>query len=321
MQKTVLITGITGQDGSYLAELMLKRGCRVYGMIRRSSTPNTPRIDHIYDNPNLTLIYGDLTDASSVFDIVDSTLPDEIYNLGGQSHVKASFDIPQYTLNAGVMGTLHLLEAVKLVGSADRTRIYQASSSEMYGNQEGMHNENTRFKPCSPYGVAKLAAHTLAKTYREAYGMHISCGIMFNHESPRRGVTFVTRKITKAVAAIVAGKQEKVELGNLDTWRDWGWAPEYVEAMPRMLEQTTPGDYVIATGHSYRVKDFAQLAFSTVGLNWQDHVVVVDKYMRPTDIDVLTGDPMKARAELGWSAHVGFAEIVQRMVEADMEAK
>ncbi len=323
MGKIALISGITGQDGSYLAEFLLKKGYTVYGMIRRSSSFNTGRIDHIFQdphekNPQLKLIYGDLTDASSIARIIRTIKPDEIYNLGAQSHVKVSFEIPEFTVNVDALGTLRFLEAIRESGL--KTKFYQASSSEMFGNiKEYPQKETTPFYPRSPYAVAKVAAHYLTINYREAYNIFACSGILFNHESPRRGETFVTKKITKAVARIKLGLQKKLYLGNLDSKRDWGYAPDYVEAMWLMLQQEKPDDYVIATGESHTVKEFLEEAFSSVGLNWREHVEIDQKYFRPTEVDYLIGDAAKARKALQWKPKVTFKELVKIMVDADLE--
>lgn len=320
--KRALITGITGQDGSYLAELLLTKGYEVYGIIRRSSSFNTGRIEHLYqdphDNPRLKLIYGDLTDASVVSKILREVKPDEIYNLGAQSHVRVSFDIPEYTAETVALGTLRLLEAIRHENI--KTKFYQASSSEMYGKVlQTPQNEKTPFNPRSPYACAKVFAHEITKTYREAYKLFACCGILFNHESPRRGETFVTRKITKAVARIKLGKQKYLYLGNLEAKRDWGYAPEYVEAMWKMMQQNEPDDYVIATGETHTVKEFVEEAFNLVGLNWKDHVKIDPKYYRPAEVDLLLGDCTKAKEKLGWEPKVKFKQLVKIMVEADLE--
>ncbi len=320
--KRALITGITGQDGSYLAELLLAKGYEVYGIIRRSSSFNTGRIEHLYqdphDNPRLKLIYGDLTDASVVSKILREVKPDEIYNLGAQSHVRVSFDIPEYTAETVALGTLRLLEAIRHENI--KTKFYQASSSEMFGRVlQTPQNENTPFNPRSPYACAKVFAHEITKTYREAYKLFACCGILFNHESPRRGETFVTRKITKAVARIKLGKQKYLYLGNLEAKRDWGYAPEYVEAMWKMMQQNEPDDYVIATGETHTVKEFVEEAFNLVGLNWKDHVKIDPKYYRPAEVDLLLGDCTKAKEKLGWEPKVKFKQLVKIMVEADLE--
>jgi len=337
--KKALITGITGQDGSYLAELLLEKGYEVHGIIRRASTFNTERIDHIYQDPHvadrvLFLHYGDLVDGSNIARLIETIAPDEIYNLAAQSHVAVSFEQPVYTADADALGTLRLLEAVRDVRA--NTRIYQASSSEMFGKvQEIPQSERTPFYPRSPYGVAKVFAHWITVNYREAYGLHACSGIMFNHESPRRGKRFVTHKITRAVARIAAGRQEKVYLGNLNAKRDWGYAPEYVAAMWMMLNHDEPGDYVIATGQTHTVREFAELAFAVGGftLRWEGEgenergidaatgkaLVEVDpRYFRPAEVDLLVGDASKAKKVLGWQPKTTFEELVQIMVEADV---
>src|SRR5215813_2391710 len=324
MSKKALITGITGQDGSYLTELLLGKGYEVYGVIRRASTFNTERIDHIYQDPHesgrrLRLLYGDLNDASSLNKILRDVQPDEIYNLGAQSHVRVSFDIPEYTSEVSGLGTLRLLEAIRETGLS-KTRFYQASSSELFGKvQEVPQRETTPFYPRSPYGVAKLYAYWITVNYRESYGLYACNGILFNHESPRRGETFVTRKITRAVARIKAGQQEKLYLGNLDAKRDWGYAKEYVEAMWLMLQQSEPDDYVIATGETHTVHEFLGEAFSYVGLDWHELVEIDPKYYRPAEVDSLIGDASKAKKQLGWEAKTRFKELVRLMVDADME--
>lgn len=318
--KRALITGITGQDGSYLAELLLGKGYEVYGVVRRSSSFNTDRLDNVYQDPHaqnykLRLVYGDLADASSLNRILESTKPDEIYNLGAQSHVRVSFDVPEYTCNTVAMGTLRLLEAMRDV--VPKARFYQASSSEMFGAAKPPQSEKTPFQPQSPYACAKVFAHQLCQNYRDAYGLFISCGILFNHESPRRGVPFVTRKITRAAARIKHGLDRKLFLGNLEAKRDWGFAGDYVEAMWLMLQQEKPDDFVIATGEAFSVRECLQEAFSTVGLDWQSYVEIDPRYFRPTEVDHLLGDPTKAREKLGWSPKVKFRELIQMMVKAD----
>jgi GDPmannose 4,6-dehydratase len=320
-KKIALITGITGQDGSYLAEFLLNKGYEVHGLIRRSSTFNTSRIDHIYQDPhskgsNLFLHYGDLIDGVSLNNLIRDIKPDEVYNLGAQSNVQLSFTMPQYTGQVDAIGTINLLEAIKSTNLD--IRLYQASTSEMFGSTQPPQNEISTFQPQSPYAAAKLMAYWCTVNYRDGYGMHASNGILFNHESPRRGETFVTRKITRAVAAIKSGKQEKVFLGNLDSIRDWGYAKEYVESMWLMLQQDKPSDYVIATGVGATVKDFAQAAFSYAGLNWEDHVEIDNKYIRPTEVDALIGDPSKAESLLGWKAKTHWKELAELMVDADM---
>ncbi len=322
-RKKALITGITGQDGSYLAEFLLSKDYEVYGIIRRSSSFNTERIDHIYQDPHesarrLNLIYGDLNDASSLNKILRDVQPDEIYNLGAQSHVRVSFDIPEYTAEVGGLGTLRLLEAIKDTGI--KTKFYQASSSELYGKvQEVPQKETTPFYPRSPYAVAKLYAYWITVNYRESYGLFACNGILFNHESPRRGETFVTRKVTKAAAAIKMGLQDKLFLGNLDAKRDWGFAGDFVEAMWLMLQHDKPDDYVVATGETYSVRDLLQESFGHLGLDWEKYVEIDPRYYRPAEVDLLIGDPTKARTVLGWEPKVKFKELVRMMVDADLE--
>lgn len=309
-----LITGITGQDGSYLAELLLRKGYEVHGIIRRHSTPSTERIDHIFND--LHLHYGDLTDTSSLCDVVGSVSPDEVYNLGAQSHVRTSFDVPVYTGETTGIGTLKLLEVLKGTGA----KFYQASSSEMFGKvQEAPQSETTSFYPRSPYGIAKQFAYWTTVNYRESYGMHASNGILFNHESSRRGETFVTKKIVKAAVRILQGKQKNLILGNLDAKRDWGYAPDYVEAMWLMLQQSKPDDYVIATGETHTVREFLELAFEYLGLDWENYVVVDSRYFRPTEVDLLLGDASKAKRVLGWTPKVKFKELVKIMVETELQ--
>jgi GDPmannose 4,6-dehydratase len=321
--KKALVTGITGQDGSYLAELLLAKGYEVHGLIRRASTFNTKRIDHLYEDPHaqdkrLFLHYGDLTDGSRLVTLLASIQPAEVYHLAAQSHVRVSFDEPEYTGDTTGMGTTRLLEAIRMIGLD--CRFYQASSSEMFGATPPPQNEDTPFYPRSPYGAAKLYGYWMTRNYREAYDMFAVNGILFNHESPRRGETFVTRKITRAVAAIKTGRQDRLYLGNLDASRDWGYAPEYVEGMWRMLQHDTPADYVIATGTSYSVKDFVSRAFDHVGLDWEEYVDYDARYVRPTEVDSLIGDASKAMTELGWKAQVHVPELVQIMVDADLAA-
>ncbi|MDI5964412.1 GDP-mannose 4,6-dehydratase [Streptomyces sp. SL13] len=323
MRKTALITGVTGQDGSYLAELLLAKGYQVHGLIRRSSSFNTERIDHIYQDPqtperDLVLHHADLSDGVALTSLLHRIAPDEVYNLGAQSHVRVSFDAPLYTGDVTGMGALRLLEAVRASGI--ETRIYQASSSEMFGATPPPQNERTPFHPRSPYGCAKVFAYWTTVNYREAYGMHATNGILFNHESPRRGETFVTRKITRAVARIQAGLQQHLYLGNLDAVRDWGYAPEYVEAMWRMLQQDEPDDYVVATGQAHSVREFCQEAFAAVGMDWTDHVRYDPKYDRPSEVDALIGDASKAERKLGWKPAVTFRELTAIMVRADVGA-
>jgi len=317
MAKKALITGITGQDGSYLAELLLEKGYEVHGLVRRSSSFNTWRIDHVRDQ--LVLHYGDLVDSNSLARALEALQPDEVYNLAAQSHVKVSFEMPEYTTDVTALGVLRLLDAVRNLGS--KARVYQAGSSEMFGLvQENPQTEKTPFHPRSPYGVSKVYGHWLAVNYRESYGMHISNGILFNHESPRRGENFVTRKITMGVAAIKQGREKELKLGNLDAKRDWGYAKDYVDAMWRILQQEKPGDYVIATGETHSVREFCQEAFGAAGLDWKDFVKVDPKYFRPAEVDLLLGDASKARRELGWSPKVTFKELAKLMVEADLES-
>jgi len=321
--KKALVTGITGQDGSYLTELLLSKGYEVHGVIRRSSSFNTKRIDHVYQdpheaNPKLFLHYGDLTDSSVCHRLIEKIEPDEIYNLGAQSHVKVSFEIPEYTGDVVGLGTLRILEALREI--RPKTKFYQAGSSEMYGwVREVPQKETTPFYPRSPYAAAKVYAHWVTVNYREAYNLFACNGILFNHESPRRGETFVTRKITRAVAAIKLGIQNKLYLGNLEAKRDWGYAKDYVEAMWLMLQQDQPSDYVIATGETHTVREFAEVAFSHVGLDYQQYVEVDPKYFRPAEVDLLIGDPSKAKKVLNWEPKVRFKELAQMMVDADME--
>jgi GDPmannose 4,6-dehydratase len=320
--KKALITGITGQDGSYLAELLLQKGYVVHGLIRRASTFNTGRIDHLYQDPHqanarLFLHYGDLSDSSQLTNLIYSVRPDEIYHLGAQSHVMVSFEIPEYTGDITGLGTIRLLEAIRKSGI--QARFYQASSSEMYGDAPFPQNEQTPFRPRSPYAAAKVYSYWLANNYREGYGLFACNGILFNHESPRRGETFVSRKITRAVARIKLGLQEKVYLGNLDAKRDWGYAPEYVEAMWRMLQQDRADDFVIATGEAHSVREFLEEAFGVVALNWKEHVEIDRRYFRPTEVDCLIGDATKARERLGWEPRVRFKDLIKIMVQADLE--
>ena len=340
--KTALITGVTGQDGSYLARLLLDKGYRVFGIKRRSSSLNTQRVDDIYEDIHVsharfTLVYGDMTDATNLIRIVQDTQPDEIYNLAAQSHVQVSFEAPEYTANADALGTLRLLEAIRILKLEKKTRFYQASTSELYGKvQETPQRETTPFYPRSPYAAAKLYAYWIVVNYREAYGLHASNGILFNHESPVRGETFVTRKITRAVASIHHGLQDKVWLGNLDAKRDWGHARDYVEGMWRMLQQDEPDDYVLATGQTNAVREFVEMAFREVNvtIRWEGEgvqerglcaktgkvLVEVDpRYFRPTEVDLLLGDPSKARAKLGWSATTSLEDMVCEMVRSDVD--
>jgi GDPmannose 4,6-dehydratase len=322
--KRALITGITGQDGSYLAELLLEKGYEVHGIIRRSSSFNTDRIDHIYSDPHfpsnqLFLHYGDLSDGSALARLIGKIVPDEVYNLGAQSHVRVSFDAPEYTADIDATGTLRLLESIREVGI--KPRFYQASSSEMFGLvQEVPQKETTPFYPRSPYGCAKVFSYWITVNYRESYGMHASNGILFNHESPRRGETFVTRKITRAVARIKAGLQQKLFLGNLDAKRDWGYAKEYVEAMWLMLQQPEGDDYVVATGETHSVREFLEVAFAHVDLNWQDYVEIDPRYFRPAEVELLIGDASKAREKLKWEPKTTFVELTKLMVDADVLA-
>jgi GDPmannose 4,6-dehydratase len=341
-KKTALITGITGQDGAYLAELLLSKGYEVHGVKRRSSLFNTDRIDHVYQDQHeegvkMTLHYGDLTDSTNMIRLVQETMPDEIYNLAAQSHVHVSFETPEYTANADAIGTLRLLEAIRILGLEKKTKFYQASTSELYGKvQEVPQSETTPFYPRSPYAVAKLYAFWIAKNYREAYGMFTCNGILFNHESPLRGETFVTRKITRGAAKISLGMQEKIYLGNLDAQRDWGHAKDYVEGMWLMMQQETPDDYVLATGETHSVKKFCELAFGEVGIEieWQGAaenekginkktgkvIIEVDpKYFRPTEVELLIGDPSKAQRELGWKHKYSLNQLVSEMMKADVE--
>jgi GDPmannose 4,6-dehydratase len=322
--KKALITGITGQDGSYLAELLLSKGYEVHGIIRRSSSFNTARIDHLYMDPQLKqrfhLHYGDLMDSVALLKLIHELQPDEVYNLGAQSHVRVSFDVPESTGDIVGLGTLRILEAIREAGMIKKVRFYQASSSEMFGKvQEVPQKEDTPFWPRSPYACAKVYGHWLTVNYRESYGLHASSGILFNHESPRRGETFVTRKITRAACRIKMGLQEKLLLGNLDARRDWGYAGEYVEMMWLMLQQDKPGDYVVATGETHSVREFCQEAFRLLDMDWQEHVSYDVRYERPAEVDLLIGNPEKARRELGWEPKVKFKELVAMMIKADLE--
>jgi GDPmannose 4,6-dehydratase len=319
-----LVTGITGQDGSYLAELLLEKGYEVHGLIRRSSSINTSRIDHLYEDPHvpdrhLILHYGDMSDSARLARLIDEVRPREVYNLAAQSHVKVSFEAPEYTSDVDALGTLRLLEAMYHCDPS--IRLYQASTSELFGSAPPPQNERTPFHPRSPYGVSKTFAYWIVVNYREAYGMFASNGILFNHESPRRGETFVTRKVTRAVARIAAGRQEAVYLGNLDAKRDWGYAPDYVLAMWMMLQQPGPMDLVFSTGEQHSVREFAALAFRLVGLDWEKYVRIDRAYLRPAEVDTLLGDSAKAREVLGWEPGVSFAELVRLMVEADLRAE
>jgi GDPmannose 4,6-dehydratase len=320
--QVALITGVTGQDGSYLAEFLLGKGYEVHGVIRRSSSFNTGRIDHIYQgphdkNPKLILHYGDMSDGVGLTNLVREIKPDEVYNLAAQSHVQVSFTMPQYTGQIDGVGPVVLLEAIRAAGN--ETRFYQASTSELYGSTPPPQNEESMFRPRSPYAAAKLMAYWTTVNYREAYGIHATNGILFNHESPRRGETFVTRKITRAVADIAHGKSKKLYLGNVDSVRDWGYAKEFVESMWMMLQQDKPSDYVVATGVGATVQQFVEVAFSHAGLNWQDHLEIDKKYIRPTEVDGLIGDPSKAQRELGWSAKTHWQDLAKLMVDADLE--
>ncbi len=324
MRKKALITGITGQDGSYLAEFLLSKGYEVHGIIRRSSTFNTGRIDHLYQDPHINgvrlfLHHGDLADSSNLAQLLNQIEPDEIYHLGAQSHVRVSFDIPEYTGDVTGLGAIRILEAIKKAGV--RIRFYQASSSEMFGNaHETPQTENTPFHPRSPYACAKVYAYSVTVNYRESYNLFACNGILFNHESPRRGETFVTRKITRAVAHIKEGLQKKLYLGNLDARRDWGFAPEYVEAMWLMLQKDVPDDFVIATGETHSVREFLEEAFSYVGLEWQEFTEIDPRYSRPAEVDELVGDPSKARKILGWEPQTRFRDLVRLMVDADLDS-
>ena len=320
--QVALITGVTGQDGSYLAEFLLGKGYEVHGIIRRSSSFNTGRLDHIYQdphdpNPKLILHYGDMSDGVGLTNLVREIKPVEVYNLAAQSHVQVSFSMPQYTGQIDGVGPVVLLEAIRAAGS--ETRFYQASTSELYGSTPPPQNEESMFRPRSPYAAAKLMAYWTTVNYREAYGIHATNGILFNHESPRRGETFVTRKITRAVADIAHGKSKKLYLGNVDTVRDWGYAKEFVESMWMMLQQDKPSDYVVATGVGATVQQFLEVAFAHAGLNWQDHLEIDKKYIRPTEVDALIGDPSKATRELGWSAKTHWEDLAKLMVDADLK--
>lgn len=323
MTKKALITGITGQDGSYLAEFLLAKGYEVHGIIRRTSTFNTRRLDHLYRDPHnreavrLYLHYGDIGSSGNLSDIIGEVQPNEIYHLAAQSHVRVSFDLPDYTGDVTGLSTVRILEAMRRTGS--KARFYQASSSEMFGETPPPQNEKTLFQPRSPYAAAKLYAYWVTRNYREGYGLYACNGILFNHESPRRGETFVTRKITRAVAAIVANRQQHLYLGNLDARRDWGYAPDYVEAMWLMLQQEQPRDFVIGTGEAHTVRDFLDEAFGYVGLDWQGYVRIDPRYFRPTEVDYLLADASQAQASLGWQPRVRFAELVRIMMDADLE--
>jgi GDPmannose 4,6-dehydratase len=322
MTKKALITGITGQDGSYLTALLLGKGYEVHGLIRRASTFNTDRIDRYYQDPHdpnrsLMLHHGDLSDGTGLVNLLAEIQPDEVYHLGAQSHVKVSFEMPEYTGDTTGLGTIRLLEAIR--AAHVHARFYQASSSELYGSTPPPQNEQTPFHPRSPYAVAKLYGYWATVNYREAYGIHASNGILFNHESPRRGETFLTRKVTRAVARIKAGLQQTLYLGNLEATRDWGFAPEYVEGMWRMVQAEEPGDYVLATGHAMTVREFCEAAFSRAGLDWEQHVAHDVRYERPSEVDALIGDPSKALRELGWKATTFGEDLVNVMVDADIQ--
>jgi GDPmannose 4,6-dehydratase len=321
--KRALITGITGQDGSYLAELLLSKGYEVHGIIRRASTFNTSRIDHIYEDPNypgtrLFLHHGDLASTEWILSLIYSLAPDELYHLAAQSHVKVSFDIPEYTGDITGLGTMRLLEAIRRSGA--KTRFYQASSSEMFGSAPPPQSETTAFQPRSPYAAAKVYAHWMTRIYREGYRLYAANGILFNHESPRRGETFVTRKITRSVAAILSGQEDSLYLGNLEARRDWGYAPEYAEAIWKILQQDAPDDYVIGTGETHSVQEFVEEAFAYAGLDWKKHVKRSERYLRPLEVDVLIADSRKARTMLGWESRISFRDLVAIMVDADVEA-
>ena len=316
MKRKAFITGITGQDGSYLAEILLEKGYEVYGMIRRSSSFNTARIDHIFGD--VELVFGDLSDGSVLNQLMRTIRPDEVYNLGAQSHVRVSFDVPEYTADTDAMGTLRLLDAIREEGV--QARFYQASSSEMFGKaREVPQTEETPFHPRSPYGVSKVFSYWITRNYREAYGMYAVNGILFNHESPRRGPTFVTRKITRAVGAILRGEQEDLKLGNLDAKRDWGYAKDYMDGAWRMLQLDEPDDFVLATGETHSVEEFLDAAFGHAGLDWKQYVKIDERYFRPAEVDQLIGDYSKAKAAFGWEPTVRFHELVQMMVDADRE--
>jgi GDPmannose 4,6-dehydratase len=315
-RRKAFITGITGQDGSYLAEILLEKDYEVYGMIRRSSSFNTARIDHIFGD--VELVFGDLSDASSLNQLMRTIRPDEVYNLGAQSHVRVSFDVPEYTADTDAMGTLRLLDAIREEGV--RCRFYQASSSEMFGKaREVPQTEETPFHPRSPYGVSKVFSYWITRNYREAYGMYAVNGILFNHESPRRGPTFVTRKITRAVGAILRGEQDELRLGNLEAKRDWGYAKDYMDGAWRMLQADEPDDFVLATGETHSVQEFLDEAFTYADLDWREYVSIDERYFRPAEVDLLIGDYSKAKAKLGWEPQVRFEELVRMMVDADRE--
>lgn len=323
--RTALITGITGQDGSYLAELLLSKGYAVQGIIRRASTFNTDRIDHIFvdqhdPNARLFLHYGDLTDGSQISNVIYNIKPDEIYHLGAQSHVRVSFDTPEYTGNVTAIGTTRILDTILKSNNKDEIKFYQASSSEMFGRSPPPQSENTPFQPCSPYACSKVYAYWMTENYREGYGMFACNGILFNHESPRRGETFVTRKITRAIANILAGKQKYLYLGNLEAKRDWGYAPEYVEFMWRMLQNDKPEDFVIGTGETHSVNEFVEEAFKYAGLNPDEHLKTDPRYFRPVEVEQLIADPSKAKKKLGWNPKIKFKDLVKIMIDADMRA-
>jgi GDPmannose 4,6-dehydratase len=318
MARTAFITGITGQDGSYLAEILLEKGYQVYGMVRRSSSFNTARIDHIFGD--IELVFGDLTDASSLNQLMRTISPDEVYNLGAQSHVRVSFDIPEYTADVDALGTLRLLDAIREEGV--HCRFYQASSSEMFGKvAEVPQTETTPFHPRSPYGVGKVFSYWITRNYREAYGMFAVNGILFNHESPRRGPTFVTRKVTRAVGAILRGEQNELYLGNLDAKRDWGYARDYMEGAWRMLQGDDPDDFVLATGETHSIRELLDEAFGYAGLDWQQYVKIDERYFRPAEVDLLIGDYSKAKDKLGWEPTVRFQELIRMMVDHDRERR
>ncbi|MFQ5656928.1 MAG: GDP-mannose 4,6-dehydratase, partial [Candidatus Methylomirabilales bacterium] len=321
--RRALITGITGQDGSYLTELLLSKGYTVHGLIRRASTFHTERIDHLYQDPHepdarLFLHYGDLSDSSQLTNLFYQVQPEEVYHLGAQSHVRVSFDMPDYTGEITGLGTVRLLEAIRKSGV--RCRLYQASSSEMFGESPAPQNEQTPFQPRSPYAAAKVYAYWMVHNYREGYGLFACNGILFNHESPRRGETFITRKITRAIAKFLAGRQKKLYLGNLMAKRDWGYAPEYVEVMWRILQEEAPGDFIVGTGEAHSVREWLDEAFGYVNLDWHDFVEIDPRYLRPTDVSLLVADPRKAKRQLGWEARIKFRDLVRIMVDADLEA-
>lgn len=322
--KKALITGITGQDGSYLAELLLSQGYEVHGIIRRASTFNTRRIDHIYNDPHkkdddvkLHLHYGDISQSEAIVDVIYNVQPDEIYNLAAQSHVRVSFDMPEYTGDVTGLGAIRILDAIRKSGV--KTRFYQASTSELFGSAPPPQDENTAFQPQSPYAAAKLYAYWVTKQYRDGYDMFTSNGILFNHESPRRGETFVTRKITRALANIIAGKQKYLYLGNLDAKRDWGYAPDYVASMWKILQHDKPGDFVVGTGEAHSIREFLDEAFGYVNMDWNEYVKIDPRYFRPNEVDYLLANPKKAMSEIGWEPRVNFKELVRIMVDADME--